>query len=68
MKYIDVQDGRAPTLGFGTFTIRGEDCVRATATALEIGDRHIDTAPAIDGLRGARRLVSPEFAPDWDTP
>ena len=44
MKYIDVQDGRVPALGFGTFDIRGEDCVRATATALAIGYRHIDTA------------------------
>ena len=44
MKYIDIPDGRVPALGFGTFDIRGEDCVRATATALEIGYRHIDTA------------------------
>ncbi len=44
MKYIDVQGGRVPALGFGTFAIEGEDCVRAVATALEIGYRHIDTA------------------------
>ena len=44
MKYIDIPDGRVPALGFGTFDIRGEDCVRATATALEFGYRHIDTA------------------------
>lgn len=44
MKYIDVQGGRVPALGFGTFAIEGEDCVRAVAMALEIGYRHIDTA------------------------
>ncbi|MFP6730438.1 MAG: aldo/keto reductase [Alphaproteobacteria bacterium] len=48
MKYIDFQDGRIPALGFGTFDIRGEDCVRATATALKIGYRHIDTAQEYD--------------------
>jgi 2,5-diketo-D-gluconate reductase B len=44
MKFIDVADDQIPALGFGTFDIRGEDCVRATATALDIGYRHIDTA------------------------
>ena len=48
MKYIDFQDGRIPALGFGTFDSRGEDCVRATATALKIGYRHIDTAQEYD--------------------
>ena len=35
MKYIDVEGGRVPAIGFGTFAIQGEDCVRATAAALE---------------------------------
>src|SRR5215470_10460812 len=35
---------RMPLLGFGTWQIKGEDAVRATATALETGYRHLDTA------------------------
>ncbi len=33
-----------PLLGFGTWQIKGEDAVGATATALETGYRHLDTA------------------------
>ena len=33
-----------PQLGFGVFQIKPEDTVEATAAALEIGYRHIDTA------------------------
>ncbi len=33
-----------PLLGFGTWQIKGEDAVRATAAALDAGYRHLDTA------------------------
>ena len=33
-----------PLLGFGTWQIDNEDAPQATATALELGYRHIDTA------------------------
>jgi 2,5-diketo-D-gluconate reductase A len=33
-----------PTLGFGTWQIKGEEAVTATAAALEAGYRHLDTA------------------------
>ena len=33
-----------PLLGFGTWQIKGADAVRATAAALDVGYRHIDTA------------------------
>jgi diketogulonate reductase-like aldo/keto reductase len=33
-----------PLLGFGTWQIKGDDAVRATAAALETGYRHLDTA------------------------
>jgi 2,5-diketo-D-gluconate reductase A len=33
-----------PLLGFGTWQIKGDDAVRATAWALEAGYRHLDTA------------------------
>jgi diketogulonate reductase-like aldo/keto reductase len=35
---------RMPLLGFGTWQIKGQDAVRATAAALETGYRHLDTA------------------------
>ena len=35
---------RMPLLGFGTWQIKGEDAVTATAAALEAGYRHLDTA------------------------
>ena len=33
-----------PTLGFGTWQIKGDEAVAATAAALEAGYRHLDTA------------------------
>lgn len=33
-----------PSLGFGTFDLRGETCREAVRTALRLGYRHIDTA------------------------
>ena len=36
--------GRMPLLGFGTWQLKGDEALRATATALEAGYRHLDTA------------------------
>ena len=33
-----------PMLGFGTWQMRGEECVQAVSAALEAGYRHLDTA------------------------
>jgi 2,5-diketo-D-gluconate reductase A len=41
---LSLANGRMPLLGFGTWQIKGQDAVRATATALEAGYRHLDTA------------------------
>jgi 2,5-diketo-D-gluconate reductase A len=42
---LALNDGRRiPQLGFGVFQIPPEDTAAATATALEVGYRHIDTA------------------------
>ena len=44
-KVLRMNTGRMiPQLGFGTYQLRGEDCVKATTYALQIGYRHIDTA------------------------
>lgn len=45
MKHITLKNGKTiPALGFGTWQIKGEDCVTAVDTALSVGYRHIDTA------------------------
>ena len=58
MKFIDFGNGRVPALGFGTFDIRGADCVRATTMALEIGYRHIDTAQEYNETEVGRAINS----------
>lgn len=44
MQTLRIQDATIPQLGFGTWELRGADCARMVAAALEIGYRHIDTA------------------------
>jgi 2,5-diketo-D-gluconate reductase B len=44
MKLLDMQGAPFPALGFGTWQLEGEPCVRAVESALAIGYRHIDTA------------------------
>ena len=48
MMHIDVRGVLIPTLGFGTWPMRGEQCKEAVEHALEIGYRHIDTAQAYE--------------------
>lgn len=40
----DLEHGRMPLLGLGTWPLKGEECVTAVRTALEVGYRHLDTA------------------------
>ncbi len=37
-----------PVIGYGTWPLKGEECARAVATALQCGYRHIDTAAMYD--------------------
>jgi len=41
-----IQGERVPALGFGTWQLRGEECVHSVTHALAVGYRHIDTAQA----------------------
>ena len=41
---IEIKGVQVPTLGFGTWTLRGRKCADAVRMALDIGYRHIDTA------------------------
>lgn len=46
-KTLNLNTGAAiPILGFGTWQLTGEDCLKSTSKALEVGYRHIDTAAA----------------------
>lgn len=46
MEYVELQDEQIPALGFGTWQLEDENCVKGVKTALEKGYRHIDTAQA----------------------
>jgi 2,5-diketo-D-gluconate reductase A len=55
---LRMNDGHEiPQLGFGVFQIPPEDTARATATALEVGYRHIDTAEMYGNERGVGEAV-----------
>ena len=47
MAYLTLQNGvQMPLVGFGTFMLSGETCVKAVAEAIQSGYRMIDTAEA----------------------
>jgi 2,5-diketo-D-gluconate reductase A len=46
-----------PQLGFGVFQIKPEETAKATATALEIGYRHIDTAQMYGNEKGVGEAI-----------
>ena len=63
MTMHNVQAGGAsiPSLGFGTWAARGDECAQAVTWALESGYRHIDTAAVYaneeavgEGIRASR--------------
>jgi 2,5-diketo-D-gluconate reductase A len=55
---ISLNDGRTiPQLGFGVFQIPPEDTAEATALALEVGYRHIDTAEMYQNEQGVGDAV-----------
>src|SRR3954453_12031097 len=52
-----------PLLGFGPWQIKGADAVRATATALETGYRHLDTATVYGNEREVGRALAESGVP-----
>ena len=44
MQIIEAHGARIPQVGFGTMTLKGDVCVQAVKSALQMGYRHIDTA------------------------
>jgi 2,5-diketo-D-gluconate reductase B len=45
MKHLDIQGAKLPAVGFGTSGLYGDACTRMVRLALDLGYRHIDTAP-----------------------
>ena len=43
MSFVEANGARIPTLGFGTLTLKGDQCVSLVSTALKLGYRHLDT-------------------------
>ena len=44
MEFVTAHGARIPTIGLGTWPMKGQECIGAVAAALEAGYRHIDTA------------------------
>lgn len=44
MQFVEAHGCRIPTIGLGTMTLKGDVCVQAVKTALQLGYRHLDTA------------------------
>jgi diketogulonate reductase-like aldo/keto reductase len=44
MNAVEANGARIPAIGLGTMTLKGDVCVGAVKTALQLGYRHIDTA------------------------
>ena len=61
MHNVQADGASIPSLGFGTWAARGDECAKAVAWALESGYRHIDTAAvyaneeAVEGDTGLAR-------------
>lgn len=61
MPYVEANGARIPTLGLGTWELRGAVCTKMVEQALRLGYRHIDTAEMYgnesevgEGLRASR--------------
>lgn len=63
---LDLNIGRMPLLGFGTWRISENQAPAAIASALEAGYRHIDTATAYQNERGIGRALADSGLPRED--
>ena len=44
MQFVEAHGARIPQIGLGTMTLKGDVCVQAVKTALQVGYTHLDTA------------------------
>jgi diketogulonate reductase-like aldo/keto reductase len=49
--YVEANGAKIPTVGIGTWDLRGRNCARVVEQALRLGYRHIDTAEMYDNER-----------------
>lgn len=61
MNFVEAHGAKIPTVGIGTWELRGRTCARVVEQALRVGYRHIDTAAVYEnerdvgeGLRASR--------------
>ena len=62
----DLEHGRMPLLGFGTWPLKGEEAVAAVRTALEAGYRHLDTATVYENEAQVGRGLAESGVPRED--
>lgn len=63
MNYVTAQGENVPALGYGTWSMKGETCRKAVATALETGYRHFDTAQMYDNETAVGRAIADSAVP-----
>ena len=62
------RDVRMPTLAFGTYRLRGDECRDAVREALAVGFRHVDTATCYRNERAvAEALAATSLATSSET-
>lgn len=44
MQYVEAHGARIPAIGFGTWSLKGDDCYNSVRAAIDVGYNHIDTA------------------------
>jgi diketogulonate reductase-like aldo/keto reductase len=63
MQYVTAHGAKIPAIGFGTWPMKGDECVRAVVTALETGYRHIDTASSYQNEREVGEAIRSSGVP-----
>jgi diketogulonate reductase-like aldo/keto reductase len=63
MQFVTAHGAKIPAIGFGTWPMRGEECVRAVAAALEAGYRHVDTASGYGNEREVGEAIRASGVP-----
>lgn len=58
MEFIEKKGAKIPKLGFGTWQLKGQECVTSVLDAFEIGYRHIDTAQAYENEAEVGRAIT----------
>lgn len=63
MKMLNMQGTQMPALGFGTWQLTGEQCIRSTRNAIDIGYRHIDTAQIYENEAEVGQAIAESSVP-----